>query len=540
MRKLSPWQLFIIVTIVLITLVLVLTIKIETHKKWEHNDIKYLLNDAQYTTAETLLKQSGHDAVTLGNWKEFSSALDRDDSDQLLIILHQNLRTQKAQDQLLDWVAQGNHLVVPTEGIPLTLSTIMQGKINEDKDDENDSENKEQRAKLPLTARLGVVFAKPNAYNCQKNIVDLVDEDSSTCQRGRQEDEKKRLGAQIIAQRDAITVSAVNLDNQPPNTLCLDSLNARLKAWGQETVKRKNPIPALEQILPEPNMTIGQIKTLIKDSAGNSKDSWIIGAERENLVSCTEQMVEITLPEKKDIHIYPHSVDDRPLVYLGEQTPIFEGKNARGTQIIRIPYKKGTITVFAQNSKHFWANPDLPTHDTNSIRQFDHAYLLSYLAQEKENVYLLPLAMDYQTEPPRLSLIKMLYTKTPEFLVCLILFLTLFIWMKAYRNGPILAKFDISRRNLLEHFKTQGAFLRRYQNPGELIQQLQEAVKNKAKQRIHNLDALPLEQQKQELMRITGLKESEFSRLFITPDERIGPLELVNYVNALRKIRNRL
>ena len=520
MRKLSPWVLFTIIAVVIVGLVLVLTVKTRPHTNWKVDPVAILRNNP-FSAAQALLEQSGRKTAMLNRWREFNPQ--KEDKDQLLIIERQNLRTQLAHDQLLEWVGQGNHLVLPMESAYLTQSIFQLG--GPDDEDEED----ESMAKLPLSATLGVLYMKPNLDQADSGVKEMLSE------------EDKRLGQEIVAKRDKLkVVPPQNIDQQQPHPLCVKNLQARLDAQAQETGAKKI---TLVEVLPDSAMTIAKLRELIPEDQRNDfgrSAGFSVEAMRLQLIYCSENFTSIALPEKKNIQLQMDTNRDRSLGYIGEKPAIFEGKNTKGVQIVRIPYKQGTVTIVPQGGLSFLQDPDIPTIDTDSIRQFDHAYFLAYLGQNKSQVIFLSKALDYTVEQPSPSLIKMLYNKAPELLACLVLFTILFIWMQVYRNGPVLAQMNIARRNLKEHFHAQGEFLRRHLDARVIVQQLQNDIWQQVQRRLPNIRNQSVDVQKKELSRLTGLNESAFSRLFMVVPERINPTELMSYIIALQKIRNAL
>lgn len=529
MRNLSPWKLFAIIAIVVIALVLALTLKRQSHTFWEGDSVKVLL-DNPFSAAQALMEKSGHKTAVLKRWKEFNPQ--DDDKNQLLIIERQNLRTQQAHDQLLKWVGQGNHLVLPMESVYLTNAYFqLGGPKNEDEEEEDDS-----WARQPLTTTLGVVYLKRHA--------DALDSDEQRIAREEMTEEDKRLGEKIVQKRDALKVQPIqNIDQLPPHPLCVKNAQVQIDARAQETNAKKM---TMAEVLPDSKMTIAKLKESIPEDQLKDINRYPVTADytveamRLQLIYCSENFTSVALPEKKNILLQLGNSQRRPLGYIGDKPALFEGKNTKGTQIIRIPYEKGTITIVPEEGLSFLLDPAPPTIDTGSIRQFDHAYFLAYISQGKTQVLFLSKAVDYNIKPPSPSLLKMLYHKAPELLACLILFSLLFIWMQVYRNGPVLAQMDIARRNLKEHFHAQGEFLRRHIDGRTIIRQMQEDIWQYVQRRVPNIRNQSIDIQKKELSRLTGLSESAFARLFMNVPERVNPTELMTYIIALQKIRNAL
>ncbi len=534
MRKPAPWVTFLVILIILIALTLLLTVKTRPYPAWD-TDVVHALKDKPYSAAQTFLEQSGHKVSVLKNFNEFKPK--SQDQNQLLVVFKQNLRTQKGQDKLLDWVGQGNHLLIPMEDYFASLSALDFEKDDSEKDI-NDL------AELPLTSVLGVAHGKV-AQNAQKTPLsrEEVDPDWTDIEDDEYDENEPQSSTakeDFLKQVDALGIQKQrNIDDQKPLSACIQSLDKRLQADAAVTVDKKK-IVTLEQVY-TPGQTIGQLKALWKDEAETKASPLTFLSEKMDLVTCSENMVTLPLSSDKMIQLlFNQEVNKLSLVYVGKEKPLLEGKNTYGTQLIRVPYKKGSITIIPKSYRSFLIDPILPTHDTNSVRQFDHAYFLAYLSQGKSEVFFLPRALDYIQKQPKPSLLKALYQKAPELLMVLIVFMLLFVWMQMYRNGPILAQLNTARRNLKEHFHAQGEFLRRHVDSNVLIGQLQDDIWQKVQRRLPNIKNLPIDMQKKELARLTRLNESTFSTLLMPMNNRISILELMRYIIALQKIRNKL
>lgn len=536
-------KIYLIIPLIILILFLSLTIKRAPYKEWE-GDTNPFATETFLAAESFLQKHVGEKKVTkLKHWAEFKP--DQKDQHQLLVIFRQNIKTQDAQDKLLKWVAQGNHLVIPMEYNPLELNPfLMKTSEEEDRDTEG-------LAALPLSAALNIGYApteedrvKDKKEEGRRESFDDLNDDGESDdyeqERSLENEWYKNLSAQPLQK-------VKNIDDQTPALVCIDALKDRIKALEQET-NNKDVLP-LSKIYSD-GQTIGALKktldasqeTLAISKVGASAGQAGYQKQRmlNELVLCSENIVRLRLSDDKEIELLIEA-NKKSIIYLGKSPLLLEGSNTYGRQIIRIPYEEGSITVLSPTAMKLFADPRLPTYDVDSISQFDHAYFLAYLAQNKNKVLLLERADDVKVNTPKPSLLKAMYKHSPELLLVLIIFMILFSWSKIRREGPILASLNISRRNLREHFRAQGAFLRRHANSSStIVYELQNDIWYRAQKRLPNIRMLAPEQKRKELSRLTGLKESEVTILLMPVKDRISTLELVRYIIALQKIRNNL
>ncbi|WP_434776922.1 hypothetical protein [Neisseria sp. Ec49-e6-T10] len=484
----------------------------EPYNHYQRSEEQLINKD--YLAAQTILTKLGSSVSVLTNWRSFASKAE--DKNQLLMIFEQNLRLQKSHDDLLNWVNQGNHLFI----------TMEKGYLGTDSfsffdDDELDDKTAKELSQSSLTDKLGI-----QAVTMQQSDETPSKKSSNPFMRLR----KAGVAKQLLQKK------LKDLDQQKPKALCVQSMKARLNAQ-----MKIDPDFTIKPKQVWAKQTISELKKQTTDENTTSKEPRKITEERENLINCSINLTQIRLPEHFDLSLLlnRYGTPASALLNHSKYPTIFEGKNALGTQIVRLAYGKGSITVLPQTAAGAFKNPEAPNLDQNSIAQFDHAMLLAYLSQGKSKVLILDKALDFFPKQSP-SILKWLLNDAPELFVCIILFILLFIWQHMYRQGPILAELNLARRQLKDHFHAQGEFLRRHAGLNAIIEQLRDDIWAKLQKRIPNIRAMSTDTQREEITRLTHLHPSELWALMMPLPEKFNPFDLIKYVVALQKIRNKL
>lgn len=451
------------------------------NKVWEQSTqyASLLGEDKIYAATEKILtKWTGKAPKKLKNWRDFEPKAS--DQNQLLFIFKQQLRTPTAQNKILDWVAQGNHLVSGVE----RRSELVDKKVD----------TKSLGEFTGLAGRLKV-----------KKI------------------NSERLPPHVLVKNNQLKV----------HPLCIKERVQNEQAW--RTIGEVTSVAAKTYA----NQTLQQLIDIrtTKEALLEYADIVLIGF----LIRCTLHLNELKLPEGETMFVLAagNSWGGEALAYFGTTAPIFTGKSPTGSDIIKIAYGKGTVTFI--NDSSLFTNPNIPTAEgRNTIRQFDHAWFLTYLSQGKSQILLLPKAKDFIEKNSKPSLLTVLRQKTPELSVAILVLGLLFIWQKIWRHGTILAPLSLARCRLEEHFHAQGEFVHRNLGLTVLIAQLQDELWLHIARRIPNINTMPNAQKIEELKRLTKLSSIDLMYLLKPLPTKLSPFDLVKYVISLQKIRNKL
>lgn len=491
----------ILILVLVIVAYFVSNIATREYKAWEI-DPEYALNEAMggskiYTAAASIItKWTGKEPVKLENWRAFEPK--ETDKNQILFIFSQQLRTEAAQDKLLDWVAQGNHLVTPIE-----IASELKNYIDEESDDD---EYEDEDSVKPSANAFGL--------GSRLNVVQTQD--------------YKHLPIRVLAKNNKLK----------PHPLCIKESQDRENAW------KAVGDPLTFSSKQYANKTLPQLREIAEEELKAAERKQRVSQNYymiNSLIRCTLRLNEGRLPEGQTMFVSTNSVGVRSksLLYFGKGKPIFEGTSPTGSDIIKVAHGKGSVT-FVSNSSLF-KNPNVPTEEENTIRQFDHAWLLTYLVQGKDKIMFLPKAKDFiQKQKTNPSLLGKMIKDAPELTAAIFLLGILFIWQKAWRHGPVLAPVNLSRRRLEEHFSAQGEFVRRHSGLKTLLQQLQDDLWHRIGKRIPNITQLPIDRKTEELKRLTGLSSADLMYLLKPLPTKLSPFDLVKYVISLQKIRNKL
>jgi hypothetical protein len=132
---------------------------------------------------------------------------------------------------------------------------------------------------------------------------------------------------------------------------------------------------------------------------------------------------------------------DRVLRFEGEDS-LWRVPAGDGYHLLSLAWGSGSITLLSDT--RFFAN--------SRIEQRDHAWMLARLTENAPRIWLL-----YSSQMP--SLLSLVWRHGQELAISGSLLLLLGSWWLAYRSGPILARSDPPRRDLLEHLGAAAEFL---------------------------------------------------------------------------------
>ncbi|MGA6099293.1 DUF4350 domain-containing protein [Stutzerimonas marianensis] len=206
----------------------------------------------------------------------------------------------------------------------------------------------------------------------------------------------------------------------------------------------------------------------------------------------------------------------------------------------------------AGHRAHAWANSDDATHmlqlrhgqglitaltdawiwQNAQIGQYDHAWLLWYLTQDRD------VQLAYDTEQD--SLLRLVMRHFPEALAALLIMVLLGAWHVGQRHGPLIETNDRSRRRLQEHLRASADFLYRRAGPNHLLETLQADVHRRIRSRHPGFDQLPLDQQYQRLAALCQLPTQYIEQALSRPAKALGAAEFTRQVTYLQRIRNSL
>lgn len=207
----------------------------------------------------------------------------------------------------------------------------------------------------------------------------------------------------------------------------------------------------------------------------------------------------------------------------------------------------------AQNRAHAWANSEAATHllqlyhgdglitvlsdpwiwQNRNIAEYDHAWLLWYLAQDSAVTLL------YRAE--RDDLASLLLRHFPLALAVLTLLILATLWHVGMRQGPLQAPASRARRQLEEHLRGSADFLLQRSGQTSLLQTLQQDIKRRARRRHPGFDKLAVAEQWQVLGRLTRLPAKDISQAMRPlPPQRLSASDFTRQVAHLQTLRNAL
>ena len=162
--------------------------------------------------------------------------------------------------------------------------------------------------------------------------------------------------------------------------------------------------------------------------------------------------------------------------------------------MLQLSQGDGLLTVVTDS--WIWQN--------DQIGDYDHAWLLWYLTQDREVTLL------YRAD--RDDLFSLLLRHFPEALLALSLLLAAGLWAAGLRQGPLQPVPERQRRQLQEHLRSSADFLLRHAGQRHLLQALQRDIQRRARLRHPGFDRLGVAEQWQVLGRMTRLTPSAISQ----------------------------
>lgn len=195
--------------------------------------------------------------------------------------------------------------------------------------------------------------------------------------------------------------------------------------------------------------------------------------------------------------------------------------SADTTHMLQLSQGDGLLTVVTDS--WIWQN--------DQIGDYDHAWLLWYLTQDREVTLL------YRAD--RDDLFSLLLRHFPEALLALSLLLAAGLWAAGLRQGPLQPVPERQRRQLQEHLRSSADFLLRHAGQRHLLQALQRDIQRRARLRHPGFDRLGVAEQWQVLGRMTRLTPSAISQAMRPiADKRLSASEFTRQVAHLQTLRN--
>ena len=195
--------------------------------------------------------------------------------------------------------------------------------------------------------------------------------------------------------------------------------------------------------------------------------------------------------------------------------------SAGATHMLQLKHGKGLVT--ALTDAWIWQN--------DRIREYDHAWLLWYLTQDR--------AVRLVNRAEHTGLLTLLRRHFPEALLSMALMLLLGIWHFAQRQGPVLPTTKQARRQLGEHLQASATFLYRHAGPCHLLEILQQDVLRQARHRHPGFEKLPAAEQRRALAKLSQLPLSMIEQV-MEPATRSSASEFTRQVAHLQRLRNAL
>lgn len=252
---------------------------------------------------------------------------------------------------------------------------------------------------------------------------------------------------------------------------------------------------------------------------------------RKDVTRAPEAPGEESAPTDNLTRLYLENEDEPAYIGFDPDYHLHDAENRahawansrQATHLLLLSHGKGFITVLTD--PRIWQN--------EKISQHDNAWLLWYLTQDSEVTLL------HRSERDALGVL--LLRHFPLALTAGLLLLTLLLWRRGMRHGPLLPAAGTARRQLEEHLRGSADFLLRRTGQRQLIQILQQDIQRRARRRHPGFERLPVAEQWQVLGRLTRQRPGEI-RQAMRPlsQERLSAAQFTRQVAHLQNLRNAL
>lgn len=193
------------------------------------------------------------------------------------------------------------------------------------------------------------------------------------------------------------------------------------------------------------------------------------------------------------------------------------------THMLQLRHGDGLITALTDS--WIWQN--------GNIGQYDHAWLLWYLTQDRDVTLVYNARHD--------NLLQLLLRHFPEALAALLLSVLLATWHFAQRHGPLQSPVAPSQRQLQEHLRGSADFLYRHAGQQHLLSSLQNDIRRQARRRHSTFDSLSHSEQCQLLAKLSHLPDKTIHQALRPAAEKpVSAAEFTRQVSCLQSLRNAL
>ncbi|MEX1032409.1 MAG: DUF4350 domain-containing protein [Cellvibrionaceae bacterium] len=234
------------------------------------------------------------------------------------------------------------------------------------------------------------------------------------------------------------------------------------------------------------------------------------------LLDREEYLRHVSIYEEEYVDI---SSDD---VYQGDYEPFYWQGTESGIGYMQFEVDDGLLTVLS----------DATIWTSDRIGLFDHAYLLALLTESSDSVIFL-----YGAVVP--GLFDLLWQHFFELCIALLLILTLWLFYRSRRFGPILDSSELGRRSFREHLSAVGDFFWRHQQRNSMLNAVREAIWNELRAKHFAATGYNDHEKLEKLAELVNETPTELCELMTgpAPDDEFN---FFQHVRSLQKIRKQL
>lgn len=510
MTKRQKWALAIAVILLLVFGGIASQIVREKQRSWQYGNPAITLSKGPLYGLTLFLKQQYPDTPQQAwrDWGVLQKQILPEQSNHLLWIADTRNSNPASDQALLQWVAQGNHVVMPFTDTDTDTDT------NNDPDaapaatasapaasdvtaaSQTDGNASAPAANAPSSAAVAASEAAGSETVDAASAASATDTELSA-ETAQANEESMASDAAEADQAEADAADEIDIDeadNQEQPQWLKKHLGIRLLPPApNQKPSDKNP-PTQSACLAEEAKRGAALARELPARAPNQTEAqpWL----RE----CHSHLNRFRLPEGRELSLLSGQTSGFDASHSRYKI-LFAGQSPAGSHILRLAYGKGSLTLV--NDMGVFHNPQLPTELSNDLNRFDHAYLAAYLAGGKSQIWFINSMAAPEFNPPQPSWLRLLLY-APLLSIIMLTLAALFIWQQAYRLGVVRPLTDKQQRRLSAHLLAQGMFLWRHDARADVLAQLQQQLWQDWKRRIPDWDLLTADERLQAVHKLTA------------------------------------
>lgn len=270
-----------------------------------------------------------------------------------------------------------------------------------------------------------------------------------------------------------------------------------------------------------------------------ARDAMDEQTQRLEIRSCSYRLNRIRLPEGGTLHVLPSENDWDGTRYVPQKNSSvwFRGESQNGSQLVALRHGNGSVVL--SSDLDWLENPQVPMWDEASLNLYDHAYLVAYLAEDADKVWLVQRLRSAQPPLHQPIWLKLLVAQ-PAAVLLLLLMGGVLLWRIAARVGVVRILPPAPERYLNQHLLAQGRFLSRHLSREAILKDLQRDLLTQLHRRHPGWQKMPLHGQVALLCRQTQLPPKVVEPWLKKLPERVSRAEWLAMLDSHQRIMRHL